>query len=351
MQHQLESTIEQRGVEAAPRVSVVCPFYNEALILEEAIESLLNALKGLPTTWELIVVNDGSTDGSKEIALSFCDKHPSLRVLSYPSNRGRGYAIRTGARASQGAIIVTTEIDLSWGEDIVSRLVAAMDASPEVDIMVASPHIPGGGYRNVPPKRVFFSKFGNWVIRACVGNTVSMNTGMTRAYRAHVLSALPLYEDEKEFHLEVILKAKALGFRFGEIPSLLEWKSYKTETPGRKRKSSSRVKKLVLSHSLFSLFANPVRYAMGLAFLTMITGGGFLLGGVYRFLVGDVAAFALIIGLTLAVIALLLAAFGVIAQQGNMVQSELWRLQSEFKLQSDGWTRSDRMALEVKENV
>ena len=245
------------GVAAELRISVVCPFYNEEAIIGSAIGNLLERLEAnLKDRWELIVVNDGSTDRSYEVVCEMSGKHPNLRVLSYRFNRGRGRALRTGIAQARGEIIVTTEADLSWGEDIVERLVAALDANPDADMVVASPHLPGGGYKNVPAKRVFLSRFGNHVIRMLMSDAASMNTGMTRAYRRASIRSLPLEEDRKEFHLEVILKAQALGYRIVEIPSLLEWKQYKHEGQRVTRKSSSKINKLMLTHSLFSLFAH-----------------------------------------------------------------------------------------------
>src|SRR5262249_35711948 len=124
-------------------VSVVCPFFNEAGILEHAIRTLVHRLCTLDVTWELIVVNDGSADGSAAIAEAIAKEVPQLRVLGYRYNRGRGHALRTGIAAARGDIVVTTEIDLSWGEDIVHALVDEMRAHPETDIVVASPHLPG----------------------------------------------------------------------------------------------------------------------------------------------------------------------------------------------------------------
>ena len=204
-------------------ISVVCPFYNEASILDAAVRSMLENLRSLDEEWELIIVNDGSTDGSLEIAQAFQADEPRLQGLTYPINRGRGYAIRTGAAAARGELIVTTKIDSSWGDDIVHRLVAELHARPDADIVVASPNLPGGRYKNVPIKRVFFSKYGNLIIRAGLRYSVTMNTGMTRGYRAEKFRALPLEEDEKEMHLEVINKALAFGYRIYEIPATLEW--------------------------------------------------------------------------------------------------------------------------------
>ena len=324
-------------------ISVICPFYNEEQIIGQAIRSLLSRLKDrLHVSWELIVVNDGSADGSLEVAREVAESEDRLRVLTYEHNRGRGHALRTGIAQARGRILVTTEIDLSWGEDIVERLYQAMLENPDADLCIASPHMPGGTYKNVPAKRVFLSKFGNHVIRTCMSGAATMNTGMTRAYKRASILALPLEEDKKEFHLEVILKAEAFGYRFCEIPATLEWKDYKHQGQRVARKSSSKIKRLVVTHSLFSLLAKPTRWMWLLSFLCLLGSGGFLVAGVVRFFMDLVSVYMLIVSLALAIIAILLFAYGVITQQGNTIQKELWTLRSELARLREREAANDR---------
>jgi glycosyltransferase involved in cell wall biosynthesis len=313
-------------------VSVVCPFYNESPIIETAIRRLLSQLESLDGEWELIVVDDGSTDGSEEIARSIdCSR---LTVLGYPHNRGRGRALRTGIAAARGDIVVTTEIDLSWGDTIVDDLVSEMRRDPSIDIVVASPHRLGGGYRNVPLRRVWISRFGNLVIRTLMANTVTMNTGMTRAYRRQLIQSLPLTEDGKEFHLEVILKATAFGARIVEIPATLEWKEYKHEGQRLKRESSTRMRKNIISHSLFSVFAHPVRYVLGLSAFTSALGVIAFFLAVTAYLMHAVAAFLALLSVSLIILGLVFFTMAVILQQGWMIQKELWTLQRALKTEA-----------------
>lgn len=313
-------------------LSVVCPFYNEEAILAEALDGMLAALERIPVRWELIIVDDGSLDASRGVALEKAASEPRLRVLFYDRNRGRGHALRTGIRAARGAVVVTTEMDLSWGEDIVERLYAAITSDPGKDIVVASPNLPGGGYRNVPAYRVAVSRIGNFIIRALVSNVATMNTGMTRAYRREVIQSIPLDEDRKEFHLEVILKASAMGFRIDEIPAVLEWKKFKGEAKKGKRKSSSKTNKLMVTHGLFSLFANPIRYIWGLAALSAVVSVVFLTLAVWAYATGEVAAYAAIVSTVLALMAVVLFLFGVVVHQGNALQLEIWRLKRDLLL-------------------
>ena len=308
-------------------ISVVCPFFNEVGIIEHAIRTLVHHLCTLDGTWELIVVNDGSTDGSAAIAEGIAKEIPQLRVLGYRYNRGRGHALRTGIAAARGEIVITTEIDLSWGENIVHALVEEMRTHPETDIVVASPHLPGGGYKNVPAKRVWLSRIGNHIIRACMSNAASMNTGMTRAYRRNIIQSLPLFADGKEFHLEVILKATEFDLHIREIPAMLEWKEYKHQGQRVSRKSSSRVNKLIVSHSLFSVFANPVRYVWAASLLTAFLGIAFLVDAVVLYYLRKVSAFAALLSMELSIVAMVLFVLGVVVKQGNMIQRELWTIQ------------------------
>ena len=158
-----------------------------------------------------------------------------------------------------------------------------------------------------------------------------MNTGMTRAYRREVIQLIPLEQDRKEFHLEVIMKAQALNYRISEIPCILEWKEYKHEGKRVQRKSSSKVNQLILTHTLFSLFANPIRYVWGFGGIVVLLSVGFFIWSIIRLSLGLVSVFTFTISLSLATIALLLFAFGIIAQQGYMVQREIWTLKRDLK--------------------
>ncbi len=298
-------------------ISVVSPFYNESGIIRESVIEMLSQLEKLDAEWELIVVNDGSTDDSADIVREIAANDSRLRLIEYSNNRGRGYALRTGIHSAAGDIIVTTEIDLSWGQDIVQELVAAMRRWPDADIVVASPHLPDGCYKNVPLKRVLFSRIGNRIIRACMSNVVTMNTGMTRAYRSEVIRSLPLTEEGKEFHLEVILKAKTLGYRIREIPAVLEWKDYKLNNVNVKRKSSSNVNKLVVSHSLFSIFANPVRYVWALSLLFFVAGIVLFVYAAILFFQHEVSAYVALTSLSMMLIGLILFIMGVVAAPGK----------------------------------
>jgi dolichol-phosphate mannosyltransferase len=313
-------------------ISVVCPFYNEQAILEASVKLMLSNLSTLDTDWELIIVNDGSKDNSLEIAKKLESENPKLKVVSYPQNTGRGFALRTGIAMARGDWVVTTEIDSSWGDDIVHRLYAEARKRPDADIIIASPHLPGGGYENVPFKRVMLSSLGNYVIRTGLTYKITMNTGMTRIYKREKFLRLPLDENEKEQHLEIINKALAFGYRIYEIPAILAWREKALiKDASKKRKSSANIRKLIRTHTLFSLLAAPFRYLYlvsgALAFMSFV----FLAWAFYNLKVGNVSIFLFMSSLLLMLMAFLLGGIGVLAQQARALQRDIWRVRSEIK--------------------
>lgn len=313
-------------------ISVVCPFFNEEAIIEESVRLMLRNLADLPEPWELIIVDDGSRDRSLARARQLEVEHPQLRVLSYPVNRGRGFALRTGVAQARGDIVVTTEIDSSWGDDIVARLAAELRRRPDADIIIASPHLPEGGYRNVPLPRVLLSSVGNYVIRSGLTYSVTMHTGMTRGYRREKFAALPLDEDEKEMHLEIVSKAIALGYRIYEIPAVLEWKAHKLSAdPGQPRKSASVSNRLIRTHVLFSLLAAPFRYIYVVALLLAILAAVFFAWSVVNLLTHHVSVYLFLSSVLIGLFAFVVFGIGVLAQQGRALQRDLWRLRSDLR--------------------
>ena len=89
-------------------LSVIAPVYNEELIIEESVRKLREAMANIDVPWELILVDDGSTDQTNTILCQATKDDERITVLHYKENRGRGFALRTGLNQSSGTYIVTT---------------------------------------------------------------------------------------------------------------------------------------------------------------------------------------------------------------------------------------------------
>jgi glycosyltransferase involved in cell wall biosynthesis len=296
------------------KISVVCPFYNEEAIIVAATKRMIANLHSQFDEWELIMVNDGSRDRSLAMLLAALDSQrlDRVRIISCSVNQGRGRALKNGIDAAIGDIIVTTEADCSWGDDIVQRLVNELHLNPETHFAVASPHLPGGGLVNVPLRRRLLTAIGNRLIRAFFTSSVTMNTGMTRAYRREVIQPLEVWENGKEFHLEVLLKLVCLGFRVREIPAFITWQEHKLATPGSAtRVSSTRIFKTIGTHLRFLATAKPTQYFTMAAGFSVVTGGCLISWAFWNLLHGAPAVYLAIVGLLMLLFALLFTGFAV----------------------------------------
>jgi glycosyltransferase involved in cell wall biosynthesis len=315
----------------APRgrieLSVVCPFYNEAPLIAEAARRMVAQLNSQHRAWELVLVNDGSTDDGAERLLAALRQmnEPRVRVISYPVNYGRGRALATGIKAAGGDVIVTTEVDCSWGDDIVARLDETLRAHPECDFVVASPHCPGGGFVSVPAHRVFLSRWGNHLISAFFRAGLTMHTGMTRAYRRDVIVPLQTRENGKEFHLEVLFKLITLGFRFVEIPATLSWHMRnKRKGAARPRIFDARIANVIATHFVFLFLADPMKLFFFAAVSVFAAALLFIGLAVYNLLTGGVAIFFAMMGMFFLLFGFLFVGFSVLFTRLRDQAIEVW---------------------------
>ncbi len=316
-----------------PMISVVSPFYNEQNILAKALDRMIVNLKRLQDSWELIIVNDGSTDDSIKIAKEKAAIEPRIKIVSYDKNHGRGYALKQGINSAQGNYIITTEIDCSWGDNIVASLIQAFYKDQNLDIVVASTKLAGGGYINVPSNRVFLSKAANIFLRFIVSKNTTMYTGMTRGYRAAAIKHLPISENGKEFHLDVLAKANAFDLKIGEIPATITWQNEKLARTGApKRKSSSKILNIIQSHFFYGLSSRPYRYILSVSIITGLLALSFLIWGGINFLQGTVSIYLLGLSLSSFVITILLSGIGVLALQQNTILREIWFIRREIQM-------------------
>jgi glycosyltransferase involved in cell wall biosynthesis len=255
-----------------PLVSVVVPMHNEEENAEHTLDALAGALAGRGWTYELIPVNDGSTDGTGAELARLAAGDGRIRPVSYDANRGRGFALRQGFSKASGTYIASMDADLSYTADTAVRMVSTLIEDPDADLVLASPYMPGGAVEGVPFVRLALSKAGNWVLRRTMAEPIYTSTGIVRAYRAEVIKSLDPESDGKEIHLEILSECLALGYRVIEIPAVLSTR--------RKGSSKFRPKATMLSHLAFTMLErSAVIFALGglLLFLIGVLVGGYLL--------------------------------------------------------------------------
>ncbi len=112
--------------ESAPELSIIIPAFNEELRLPATLEKIARYIEREQKNIEVIVVDDGSADGTAEVASSFRDKIPQLRVLANGANRGKGFSVRHGSLEARGEITLFTDADLSAPIEEANKLLAAL---------------------------------------------------------------------------------------------------------------------------------------------------------------------------------------------------------------------------------
>jgi len=255
-----------------PGVSVVVPMYNEVENARDTLSAIAVALEAQGLTYELLPVDDGSTDGTARELAACAQDDPRIRPVGYTVNRGRGYALRKGFDAARGDIVASMDADLSYTVDHLIGMVRILLDDVDADVVLASPYMPGGSVEDVPFVRLALSRTGNAVLRRALPQPVFTSTGIVRAYRREVLESLDLVSDGKEIHLEILSEVMALGYRIVEMPAVLRTR--------RKGSSKFRPRATVLSHLLFSVLARPTALFGAFGLLTLLAGavvGGYLL--------------------------------------------------------------------------
>lgn len=219
---------------APPRVSIVVPVYNEADNLADLVAQVGAAMQPLGLDFELIVVDDGSTDGTRLRLRTLAAARPWLRPLSLIRNYGQSTALQAGFDHAGGDFIVTLDGDLQNDPVEIPRLLAVLDSDPAIDAV--------SGWRKDRQDRALSRKLPSWIanrlISAVTGVRLHDYGCALKAYRREVIDHLRLYG---EMHRFIPALAVEAGARLVEVPVL-----HHARTRGESKYGISRVLRVAL---------------------------------------------------------------------------------------------------------
>lgn len=196
-------------------VTVVAPAYNE----EDVIEAFARTFDDrAPADWELLVVDDGSTDSTQEILVQLSEEIQRLSVVTHETNAGMGAALITGFEHATGAVVITMDADLSHPMELAPSLVAECE---NFSAAFGSRYVAGGGMVGVPGWRVAVSRAANVVMRLLFRSSVRDMTTGYRAYRRDAVRRLGLTGRGFETQLEITVRLLASGGKIAELPMVL----------------------------------------------------------------------------------------------------------------------------------
>ena len=203
------------------KISLIIPMYNEMSIVDQAAASFSGYMMGHFDDWELIFVDDGSTDGCGEaFAASWIEEN--VKLISYKPTRGKGYAVRQGMLAATGDIIVFTDCDNAYGTKVIEEIYNRFLTS-DADIIVGSRNLDKSGYEGYTFIRRLASKTYIKLINIIAGfgkyNLSDSQCGF-KGFRAEAAKKIfsNCEVDRFAFDLEAIMIGGKCGYKFAQMP-------------------------------------------------------------------------------------------------------------------------------------
>lgn len=211
-------------------ISIIFPAFNEAANLRRFPDEVTPVLDGLGRSYEIVVVDDGSTDETASVAASL---GPRVRLVRHDRNRGLGAALRTGFQAAQGALLVTADTDLTFSPKLIPALLERF-ARGDVDMVSGSPGLAGYA-KEIPLYRVAVGRLATLVYSALLGTRVTAVSPIFRLYRRSDVLDLDLRAVGFDINAEILFGLLRRGKRIAEIPAPLTQRIHGTSSLNYRR--------------------------------------------------------------------------------------------------------------------
>jgi len=196
------------------KVSVIVPCHNEATRIKENCARIKAVLQSLNVDYEVVLEEDGSTDGTGDIIKRLSAKDHKIVALSFPQlRRGKGWGFRKLVEASSGDVIISMDADLSTSPDVIKEFLPALQTA---DVLITNRY--ASPESKIPLRRRAPSLAYNAFLRILFGIRVRDTQSGFKAYRKGVFDRVKLASDGFEYDIELLAKAHRLGLRVREIP-------------------------------------------------------------------------------------------------------------------------------------
>ena len=202
------------------KISVCIPMYNESRIIENTARTLSKYLGDHfgENEFEIIFSDDGSLDKSADIVRALA--LPGVRVIGYDNNKGKGCAVRAAMLEAKGDIVMFTDADLAYGEQVIERGVAMLEANSSAEMLIGSRNMSRDGYEEYSLLRKAASKAYIKVLSIVGGFKLSDSQCGFKMFRREAAQRIfsRCEVDSFAFDFEVILWAEKLGMSIVEMP-------------------------------------------------------------------------------------------------------------------------------------
>lgn len=205
------------------KLSVVIPVFNEATTIRDIVDLVIKANATIEK--ELILVDDCSKDGTREVLKQMAAEHPEWRVLFHEKNQGKGAALRTGFAAATGDIVIIQDADLEYDPKEYPILLGPI-LEGRADVVFGSRFLGGGSHRVC----YFWHYMGNKLLTTLSNMATNLNlTDMEvcyKVFRREVLQGIVIQEERFGFEVEITAKVAHGKWRIYEVPISYYGRSY-----------------------------------------------------------------------------------------------------------------------------
>jgi len=189
-------------------LSVIIPVYNE----KDTIRNVLNRVLSLEIPLEVVVVDDGSTDGTRDILKSFSDKR--LKVIFHETNKGKGGAVRTGIKEATGDILVIQDADLEYDPMELPKVIEPI-LKGEAEVVYGSRFLGKGEFLK---ESYLANKFLTFVTNLLFGGKISDMETCYKAMKTEIMRGLNIKANRFDMEPEITGKLLKKGYKIKEVP-------------------------------------------------------------------------------------------------------------------------------------
>jgi len=192
-----------------PNISIFFPTYNEQETISEVIVKTVRVMREVAGNYEVIIVNDGSTDDTPKIAQRLSKKNKNIKIVTHAVNRGYGAALRSGITNSKYELIFYTDADMQFDISEIKKLLPLIG---EADIVSA--------YRlnrQDPLMRKIIAWFYNGFLRYYLDITVRDIDCAFKLYKREVFNGMSINSEKGTVDVEILAKAKKKGFKIAQV--------------------------------------------------------------------------------------------------------------------------------------
>ncbi|MCW4001200.1 MAG: glycosyltransferase [Candidatus Bathyarchaeota archaeon] len=201
-------------------LSIVVPAFNEENSIESALINIEALFSQEHKTYEIVVVNDGSKDNTLPKTLMYAQKNGHVKIHSYSTNNGKGYAVKAGFMRSSGDVVVFADSDLEIGLGMISRYIEALSQS---DIVIASKWHPQSRVEISALRRILSHSF-NVLVKIMIGvNIRDTQVGLKAMKKSSFERIIPWLTVKRfAFDVELLAAANLHGLKIVEMPVQLK---------------------------------------------------------------------------------------------------------------------------------